>query len=298
MINLSGKNTKELYLGSSAIGSAYLGNDMVYHATGTFTDVLFQSNGDGVHSGNLAHSIYDYDMIKIYPRSVSSECGIGTMYCPKDIYSAGRNHVATVFGAGNCYVSDSYIKWLDGGNAFSANGINEGTYAGIRQVTNSVSGVTAKFERHSTYSNDNARIHMIVGTKYYGTRDLLFSSNDSNITLPQTINLAQPFTAYDRLQVKVKYRFDSSEPPDHMEIAGFWTEVHGNVTTAACKLNFIAGNGGNCFWYSFFGGWDNAQTLKINGAKPLVWSVANNNAATQTPNYSANYYVSEVWGLK
>ena len=265
--------------------------------SGTYTDILFQSTGVGEHTGTLAHSIYDYDMIKIYPRSVTSECGIQTMYAPKDIYSAGRNHVSTVFGGGNLYISDSYIKWLDGGNAFSANGINNGTYAGIRQVTNSVSGVTTKFERNSNYSNDNARIHMIVGTKYYGNRDLLFSANDSNISLPQTVNLSQPFTAYDRLQVKIKYRWDITEP-DNFEMAGYWTEYFGYITTGACKLNFIGGNGGACYLYSFFGGWDNAQTLKINGAKPLVWAVNANNAVGVSPNYSANYYVSEVWGVK
>lgn len=266
------------------------------HPTGTYTDILFQSFGTGVHTGVLTHSIYDYDMIKIYPRSVSSECGIGTMYASKDIYSAGQCHVHTLFGAGNMYESDTTLRWLDG-TGFSSYATNA-SYAGMRQVTNSVSGVTTKFERHSTYSDDNARIHMIVGTKYYGNRDLLFSANNPNLNLPQTINLSQPFTAYDRLQVKIKYRWDSTDPENDREYAGYWTEYYGHVTTAACKLNFMGGNGGACYLYSFFGGWDNAQILKINGAKPLVWSVGNNNAVTQTPNYSANYYVSEVWGVK
>lgn len=264
--------------------------------SGTYTDILFQSTGAGEHTGTLAHSIYDYDMIKIYPRSVTSEGGIGTMYCPKDIYSAGICHVHTLFGGGNMYESDTTLRWLNG-TGFSSYATNA-SYAGMRQVTNSISGATTKFERHSTYSDDNARIHMIVGTKYYGNRDLLFSAYDSNLKFPQTINLSHPFTAYDRLQIKVRYRWDSTDLPNDREVAGYWTEYFGYITTAACKLNFAGGNGGNYYLYSFFGGWDNDQTLKINGGKPLVWSVANNNAVTQTPNYSANYYVSEIWGVK
>lgn len=263
--------------------------------SGTYTDILFQSTGVGEHTGTLAHSIYDYDMIKIYPRSVSSECGIQTMYCPKDIYSAGISHVHTLFGGGNMYESDSTLRWLNG-TGFSSYATNA-SYAGMRQVTNSVSGVTTKFERHSTYSDDNARIHMIVGTKYYGTRDLLFSA-DSVKTLPQTINISQPFTAYDRLQFKIEPIYESPDPLNDREIAGYWTEYFGYITTAACKLNFLGGNGGACYLYSFFGGWDNEQTLKINGAKPLVWAVNANNAVGVSPNYSANYYVSEVWGVK
>jgi len=269
------------------------------HPSGTYTDILFKSNstdGVGVHEGTLTHSIYDYDMIKVYPRSVSSECGVATMYCPKDIYSAGISHIHTLFGGGNLYESDTTLRWLNG-TGFSSYATNA-SYAGMRQVTNSVSGVTTKFERNSTYSNDNARIHMIVGTKYYGTRDLLFSAYDSNLKFPQTINLSHPFTAYDRLQIKVRYRWDSTDPSNDREYAGYWTEYYGYIPSAACKLNFIGGNGRAVYYYSFFGGWDNAQTLKINAGKPLVWSVTNNNAVGVSPNYSANYYVSEIWGVK
>lgn len=266
--------------------------------SGTYTDILFKSNstdGVGVHEGTLTHSIYDYDMIKVYPRSVSSECGVATMYCPKDIYSAGISHIHTLFGGGNLYESDTTLKWING-TAFSSYATNA-SYAGMRQVTNSVSGVTAKFERHSTYSDDNARIHKIVGTKYYGNRDLLFSASQTT-SFPQTINISKPFTDYDRLQIKISPNYESTDPSIDREYAGYWTEYYGYIPSAACKLNFIGGNGGAVYYYSFFGGWDNAQTLKINAGKPLVWSVTNNNAVGVSPNYSANYYVSEIWGVK
>lgn len=273
--------------------NGYSINNMV--PSGTYTDILFKSTGAGEHTGTLAHSIYDYDMIKIYPRSVTSECGIGTMYCPKDIYSAGICHVHTLFGGGNMYESDTTLRWLNG-TGFSSYATNA-SYAGMRQVTNSVSGATTKFERNSTYSNDNARIHMIIGTKYYGNRDLLYSAEGAS-SLPQTVTLSQPFTAYDRLQLKMKYRYESEDPYNDREVAGYWTEYYGYITTAACKLNFMGGNGGACYLYSFFGGWNDAQTLKINAGKPLVWSVANNNAVGVSPNYSGNYYLAEIWGVK
>lgn len=264
--------------------------------SGTYVDILYKStaaNGLGEYSGTLSNSIYDYDMIKIWPRGSSAEAGIQTMYCPKDIPATGNMHIWTHFGGGNMYMTDTLMTLTDGNKFVSTTG---GTYAGMRQVTNSVSGVTAKFERHSDYSKDNARIHMMIGEKYYKNRDLLFSAA-TTATLPQTINLANPVTAYDRLQIKMINRTVTATTA--YEYAGYWTEHHNFNTDMPCKVSFIGGQGGGCYVYQFVGGFDAAgTTLTMNAGKPLVWTVTANNAVTQTPNSSGVYCVSEIWGVK
>lgn len=276
--------------------NGYCINNMV--PSGTYVDILYKSSaadGAGEHSGTLTHSIYDYDMIKIWPRSVSSEAGIQTMYCPKDIPSTCKFHIWTHFGGGNFYMTDT-IMTMTNGSAFVSTGVNGGTYAGMRQVTTSTAGSTAKFERHSTYSNDNARIHLIIGENYHNNRDLLFSAS-TTAKMPQTINLSNSVTAYDRLQIKLSNNL--SKDVTAFENAGYWTEHHNWETDKPCRINFAAGEGGSFYLYEFVGGFDTAgTTLTMNLGKPLVWSVTSNNAVTQTPNSSGYYYVSEVWGVK
>jgi len=273
----------------------YVGYD---YPSGTYVDILYKATaagGVGEHSGTLTHSIYDYDMIKIWPRSVSSEAGIQTMYCPKDIPPTGNFHVWTHFGGGNFYMTDT-VMTMTNGSAFVSTGINGGTYAGMRQVTTSTAGSTAKFERHSSYSNDNARIHLIIGENYHNNRDLLFSASTTAV-MPQTISLTNSITAYDRLQIKISTNNDRASGA--YEYAGYWTEHHNFKTDMPCKLSVLAGEGGACYVYQFVGGFDSAgTTLSMVAGKPLVWSVINNNAVTQTPNTSGYYYVSEIWGVK
>lgn len=269
-----------------------------YTLTGTFTDVLYQATGmNGVNSGTLSGSIYDYDMITIYPRNLAgngAEMGIGTKYCPKDIPAAGRMHLFAVNGGGNMYMTDAAIQW-DKGSAFTAGAITTSN-PGMRITAGmSISGTTGKFERHSTYTTGYGRVGKIVGTKYLNNRDLLFSAS-TTAKMPQTISISKPFTAYDFLQVKVSN--NQAMADNNYEKAGYWTEYYSDLSTATVHFQFIGGNGTMCYLNSLVGGWNNSTSLTLNVGKPLVWNVTTTAAVTQTPNYSANYYISEIWGVK
>lgn len=268
-------------------------NDMI--SSGTYVDVLWENTTDrGAHYGTLSGNIYDYDIIKCYCRSLgtNAEVSMQTEYCPKDITSGNnKNHLYAQYGGGNFYLGGATISFPTC-SSFSA--YPYGTNPGMRQVVASVSGVTSKFERHNDFASDNAALHLILGVKYYRTRDLLYSAS-TTAKLPQTISLSQPWSAYDRLQIKVSGNYDVN--PNSWEAAGYWTEQT-NVDNKSFKANFIAGGGGQYYYYQFVGGWNNASSLTVNVGKPLVWNITNNNAVTQAPNNSANYFISEIWGIK
>lgn len=270
-----------------------------YTLTGTFTDVLYQSTVvGGVSAGTLSGSIYDYDMITIYPRNIGAagEMNFGTKFCPKDITNVGRSHYHCVNGGGNMYMTDAIISW-DNGSAFTSSPVST-SHPGMRLTGSmSVSGTTAKYVRFSDYATTYAGINKIVGTKYFGTRDLLYSASNT-AKLPQTISLTQPFTAYDRLQVKVSNNQSYSMADNNYERAGYWSEYYGVRETGTFHTDFVAGGGGACYLYAFIGGWNNSKSLTVNNGKPLVWSVTSTAAVTQTPNNSGYYYVSEIWGVK
>lgn len=267
--------------------------------TGTYTDVLYKSTAvGGETAGTLSGNIYDYDMITVFPQTVGAftEVGIGTKYCPKDITTGGRMHYFCVNGGGNMYMTDAVIQW-DNGTAFTSRPITN-TNPGIRLNTSmSVSGTTAKYNRFSDYATTYAGVGRIVGTKYYGNRDNLFSATET-AQMPQTVNLTKPFTGYDHLQIKIRNKNVAEGTNTDYENAGYWTEALTLRDTGTFHATFIGGNGGGVYLYGLAGGWNNASSVTMKVGKPLVWNVTTTANVTQTPNYSANYYISEIWGVK
>ena len=278
--------------GMPTIGGCCINNNI---PSGTYVDILYKAPaGIGQHTGSLSGNIYDYDMIKIYQRSIgaSGECCMGTEYCPKDIpLTGGRPFLYSQFGAGNFYLNASTITF-NNGTAFTSTGFN--TYPCMNQVTNTATaGNTAAFGRNNTYAQDNSCVHMIIGEKYYKNRDLLFSATTS-ASLPQTINLSQPYSAYDRLQIKIST--NATQQPTHPEYVGYWTEHHSRQD-GSVKITLEAGTQ-SFYYYQFVGGWDNATTLKMNNAKALVWSTTTTAAVGVNTAYTGIFYVSEIWGIK
>lgn len=262
--------------------------------SGTYVDILYQNTeGIGAHEGTLSGNIYDYDMIKIYQRSIgaSGECCMGTEYCPKDIpLTGGRPFLYSQFGAGNFYLNASTITF-NNGTAFTSTGFN--TYPCMNQATTATAGSTATFGRNNTYAQDNSCVHMIIGEKYYDNRDLLFSAS-TTASLPQTINLNNPYSAYDRLQIKIAT--NAEQDPTHPEYVGYWTEHH-SIQNGSVKITLEAGTYA-FYYYQFVGGWDDATTLKMNVAKALTWSTINTGAVGVNTAYTGLFYVSEIWGIK
>ena len=135
MLNYSGHNMSGVYVGSQEMEAIYKGDQLVYHKPGTYVDILYKAPaGIGQHTGSLSGNIYDYDMIKIYQRSIgaSGECCMGTEYCPKDIpLTGGRPFLYSQFGAGNFYLNASTITF-NNGTAFTSTGFN--TYPCMKQL--------------------------------------------------------------------------------------------------------------------------------------------------------------------
>jgi hypothetical protein len=261
--------------------------------SGTYYDVLFKAANvtAAPKSGELTHSIYDYDMIKIFPAVDSQqEQYYGIEYAPKDIVvNYTTPHIFKTQGGGNIYLQDLKIKFP---TETSFDYQVDGEYYAISSTMGTIGTTTLYNKAMSNWAKDNQGVSMIIGVKYQGTRDLLYSGTSMDAELP----LSKPFTAYDRLQIKISNPIATSANTVY-EHAGYWTEW-AYTSGTNCHLNYIGGEGGSCLWYQKSCVLSNNTTFSGGKMKPLVWTVINTAAPGVSPNNSAVYNVTEIWGLK
>lgn len=293
MINLNGSKMSGVYFGGNEIEEAYLGNELVYHKPGTFVDVLFKAINvtAAPKSGVLSKSIYDYDMIKIFPCVNSQgEQYWGTEYAPKDlVINHTTPHIFKTQGGGNIYLQDLKIKFP---TETTFNYQNVGSYYTISSTMGDI-GSTAVFNKApSNWSTADQGISMIIGINYYGTRDLLYSGTSMTSVYP----LINSIENYDRLQIKISNP-NANSANSIYEYAGYWGEYKCNVGKN-CRMSYVGGEGGNCYLYQRCGTFTTTTSLSAGFMKPLVWNVTTNSGPGVSPNYSANYTVTEIWGVK
>ena len=261
--------------------------------SGTYYDVLFKADNVTAvpTAGELTHSIYDYDMIKIFPTVASQqEQYYGIEYAPKDIaVNYTTPHIFKTQGGGNIYLQSLKIKFPTD-KSFDYQ--TDGSYYTISSTMSTASTTALYNKATSNWAADGQGISMIIGVKYQGTRDLLYSGTSMNAVLP----LSKPFTAYDRLQIKMSNPTATSANSVY-EHAGYWTEW-AYTSGRNCRINYVAGEGDACYLYNKACSFTNDTTFSGGKMKPLVWTVTSNAAPTVSPNYSANYNVTEIWGLK
>lgn len=279
--------------GMPTIGGCCINNNI---PSGTYVDILYkQPNDTNVKSGTLSGNIYDYDMITVFNKHDSTEIAHGTKYSPKDIpLTNGRHHMWCLAGQGNVYFTDQIISF-NNGTAFSTYPITNS--ASIRGANNTITGTTSTWGHYNTYVNSHCGIGMIIGTKYYKSRELIYSAN--NDTRTNNIELSKPYSAFERLQFKVKNQWSETNPASSIENVGWWTEVYALPdANTGFKLDFIAGEGGACYMYEDSCKFTDYTHITSYGLKPMVWSVTTTAAVGVSPNNSGNYYISEIWGLK
>lgn len=308
MINLNGSNAKELYYGSTPIGSAYLGDDMVYHRYGTYTDILWSAadHGAGRLGGTLSKSIYDYDMIKVFPMHDSNnELSIASMYCPNNfrygLSSDAMSHIFSIAGQGNIYFVDQILKWTNSGTKFSAYPINANS-ASCRGTNNTVSGTTAKnWAAFNNYNKGHCGIGMIMGVNYYGNRELLYSASDADLLAlgsgNQVVNLSKPYSAFEKVQIRMGRTV--STVSNWEKSREYWTELYNFPDNMrGYRPRFLLGGGGACYngerSYKFI----TPTQLSGGPAKSFIWYINSTAAPIATTANAYGNAIQEVWGIK
>lgn len=299
MLNYSGHNMSGVYVGSQEMEAIYKGDQLVYHKPGTYVDVLYSGDmtSPGVSSryhGYLTDKIQNYDMITVFPGHGNTEGAIGSKFSPKDLSENTKTHLFTLAGQGGFYLIDQILEWKNG-NEFSAYPINHSVSSTCQFYNSTVSGTTAKnWRNYTNYTSGHCGISMIVGTKYYGNRDLLYSADPlDNITL---CNLSKPITAYDKLQVHIDLTYTGKS---QYENGGWWTEIYNDPTNLkGFRVTGFIGAGGGAYLNQlpckFI---SNTQISACNDiAYSFKWFL--NSTATPVRTKTHSLAIQEIWGVK
>lgn len=300
MLNYNEHNMSGVYVGSTEMEAVYKSDQLVYHKPGTYVDILYSGDmtSPGLSSryhGYLTDKIQKYDMITVFPGHGDSEGAIGSKFAPKDLAENTKTHLFTLAGRGNFYLVDQILEWKNG-NEFSAYPVNNSVSSTCQFYNASISGTTANnWRNYTTYTSAHCGISMIVGTKYYGNRDLLFSANP--IDKLKTLNLSKPVSAYDSLLVKTDINTTS---PTQYENGGWWTEVCNPNLLTGFKTTAFLGGGAGAYLQNTpckFLSQTQIQTYQENSFA-FKWFLNSTATPVRTNGASELVTVSEIWGIR
>ena len=268
------------------------------HPSGTYTDILFSANMDNIdnsrYSGSLIKNISNYDLVTVFPGHGAIEGAIGSKFSPKDLSANAKTHLFTLAGQGGFYLVDQIMEW-NSGDSFNVHPINNSISATCQFYGASISGTTSKNWRpYPNYTSGHCGISKIVGTKYYGNRDLLYSADPyDKVTL---CNLSKPITDYDKLQVHIALTYAGIS---QYEGGGWWTEVYNNPNklTGFRTTGFIGGGGG-AYLEQLPCKVLNSTSISSCSADVYSFRWYLNSTATPTRTGTHSLAIQEIWGVK
>lgn len=268
--------------------------------TGTYYEQLYFASNANVSAGTLAHSINDYDVIRVAlsPGYSASNKAVGPnvyKYYPVEYFSNSSNSAhMRLFGPDNSTAvsSGSNIIWADTYLNFPT----ETTFVQNRNNAysrvQSTWGTTALMATANTaiYSNYYKSVMEIDGIVYNGNRELLWSGN----TGTSAFTLSKPITAFDKvqLQVNVNTGYDG------------WYIL--NLSTAIAtggRESITYPFGGTVNWYDMQVAlkWaDDRQHFSAVSAKALIKNSTTTAAMTGHTGFNDTQRksITRVWGIK
>lgn len=267
--------------------------------SGTYSDILFSADmanaGNSRYYGNLTTDIHNYDMITVFPGHSNAEGAIGSKFSPKDLDPTCKTHLFTLAGQGAFYLVDQIMDWTNG-SSFSAYPVNNSISSTCQFYNATVSGTTSKNWRPwSQYTLAHCGISKIIGTKYYGNRDLLYSANPMDkITL---CNLSNPITAYDKIQVHVACNYSGIS---QYEGGGWWTEVYNNPNKlTGFRATAFNGGGGAGYLCQLPCKVVNATRISAcNVGYSFKWFLNSTSTPIRSTQGMAGLTIQEIYGVK